>query len=286
MIRFSNCKINIGLDVTRRRADGYHDLVTAMVQVPWHDVIEILPASESNRTAATLACGQNSLTVLGRKVDCPPEKNLVMKAVAAMQQKYNVPPVDVILQKNIPDGAGLGGGSGDASATILLLNDLFSLGLSKEQMHAVAATLGADCPIFIYDGPMLATGTGTTLQPIELPQISGLFLAIAKPEGVSISTKEAYAAIKPAIPDQDLSESLKLPISDWMRFVKNDFEPGIFALAQSVRVTKETMIANGAAYAAMSGSGAAVFGLFASKSDAEKALKLLSDHTTFLTQIK
>ncbi|MDE7375324.1 MAG: 4-(cytidine 5'-diphospho)-2-C-methyl-D-erythritol kinase, partial [Muribaculaceae bacterium] len=220
MLAFAPCKINIGLDIVAKRPDGYHDIVTAMVPVPWHDIVEAVPA----------AGPQSTLTVLGRKVDCPVEKNLVMRALRAMQERYGVPDVDLTLQKIVPDGAGLGGGSSDASTTLLILNDLFELNRSKEELAEVAASLGADCPFFIYNRPMLCTGTGTEMRPVDI-DLSGFTLLIAKPQGVCVSTKEAYAGVKPAAPDMPLDELLRLPASQWQGRVKNDFEASIFPIA-------------------------------------------------------
>lgn len=249
MVTFSNCKINIGLDIVAKRPDGYHELVTAMAPVPWHDVIEIVPAD-----ATELIC-------LGHKVDCPPEKNLVMKAYRAMEARYDVRPYRIILQKIVPDGAGLGGGSADATAMLQLINDTESLGLSRAEIAQIASELGADCPFFAYDGPMLATGIGTVLRPIDI-DLSGLWLQIAKPEGVSISTKQAYAGVTPRKPDEPLDDLLRLPIDQWQGRVKNDFEPSIFTIAPQVGRLKEAMLANGAVYASMTGSGSSVYGLF------------------------
>lgn len=269
MIRFTNCKINIGLDVVRRRPDGYHDIVTAMVPVPWHDIIEI----------TTSASGSNTLTVYGRKVDCPPEQNLVMKAAVLMQQSYGLPPMDLALQKIVPDGAGLGGGSGDATACVMLINDMYELGLDRPTLASLAARLGADCPFFVYDRPMLATGTGTVLEPIDL-DLSGYALLIAKPQAVSVSTRQAYAALQPSQPEHPLTELLALPVEQWQGRVKNDFEPSVFVIAPQVRLAKAKMLEAGAAYAAMSGSGSSVFGLFADPGQAAEAQSLLSDCET------
>lgn len=276
MVSFTNCKINIGLDIVSRRPDGYHNIVTAMVPVPWHDVVEIVEADGS--------C--NLLTVYGNAVNCPPEKNLVMKAAATMQKRFPaIPPLHIHLQKIIPDGAGLGGGSGDAATVILMLNDMFSLGIDKKQMAEIAAELGADCPFFIYSEPMLCTGTGTIMRPINI-DLSDLTLLIAKPQTVSISTAQAYAGTHPSTPDTPLAQLLALPISEWQGKVKNDFEPSIFAIAPGVKATKDAMLASGAIYASMSGSGASLYALYATRAQAEAAKALFPTHATFLTEIK
>lgn len=266
MIRFAGCKINIGLDILRRRPDGYHDISTVMYPVPWHDCVEIIEADGDT----------DILTVYGRTVPCPPGKNLVMKAAAAMRRRFPaIPPLALFLQKNLPDGAGLGGGSSDASAVILLLNDIYSLGLSREEMAEIAATLGADCPFFIYDRPMLCTGTGTTMQPFDL-DLSGLGLLIAKPKSVSISTAQAYAGTKPSVPAAPIECLLSMPIEEWQGKVKNDFEVSIFPLAPQAAEIKSNMLADGAIYASLTGSGSAVYGIFADTAAALAAKSSIS----------
>lgn len=251
MITFTNCKINIGLDVVRRRPDGYHDIVTCMYPIPWHDVIEIIPATGPD----------SSLVVLGNKVDCPPEKNLVMKAFRRLQSEYDLPQVDIILQKIVPDGAGLGGGSSDAAHTLLLLNDMFALNLDKPRLAEIATQLGADCPFFIYNTPAIAQGIGEILTPIDL-DLSGYTIVIAKPQDVNISTKEAYAGITPAEPLTPLPTLLSMPIAEWQATVKNDFEKSIFPLAPKIADLKRLFMRSGAVYTSMSGSGASVYGIF------------------------
>lgn len=251
MILFSDCKINIGLDITARRPDGYHDISTVMVHIPWHDIIELLPAKGN----------APSLTVVGRNVDCPPEKNLVMKAFRVMEREYGIPPVDIVLEKIIPDGAGLGGGSADAATTLKGLNEMFGLNVESRRLAELASEIGADCPFFIYDTPMYCTGIGTVMQPVDV-DLAGRLLLVAKPEGVSVSTREAYSRVVPQIPDVALPELIDLPVEMWQGRVKNDFESSVFSVAPQVRELKEMMLAEGAEYASMSGSGASVYGIF------------------------
>ena len=156
MITFPNAKINLGLHIVSRRSDGYHNIETVFYPIPLTDSLEIVPAKGAEST----------LTCYGRVVDCPVEKNLVMKAYRMMEEAYGLPPVDIYLVKHIPDGAGLGGGSSDASFCMKMLNDMFEIGLSAEQLAAMAAKIGADCPFFIYNQPMIATGIGDVLEPI------------------------------------------------------------------------------------------------------------------------
>ncbi len=252
MIRFPNCKINIGLRIVSRRADGYHNIETVMVPVPWCDILEIVPSDSG---------ADDTLTVSGRHVDCPPEKNLVMRACNALRADgAEFPPVKIYLRKIIPDGAGLGGGSSDASTTLLMLNDMFALGYSKERLAEIAASLGADCPFFIYNRPMLATETGTTLTETRV-DLSGLTIVIAKPR-VSVPTAAAYRGVTPAIPTVQLDQLLTQPPHRWAGEVVNDFETTVFAAYPQIAAVKQSMADAGAIYTAMSGSGSAVFGLW------------------------
>jgi 4-diphosphocytidyl-2-C-methyl-D-erythritol kinase len=251
MVSFPNAKINIGLDIVSRRPDGYHNIVTAFVPVPWCDVLEVVPA----------AGDADTLTVSGRGVDCPPEKNLVMKACRALRQRVDFPAVDIYLNKIIPDGAGLGGGSADAAFTVTTINKLFNLGLSDEVMAEVLAGVGSDCPFFVYNRPMLAVGTGTEMSPIDI-DLSGKHILLVKPANSAVSTAQAYAGVSPAEPAHALAELLRLPITDWQGKVKNDFESSVFAKAPAIAAVKSKIIDLGAVYTAMSGSGACVFGIF------------------------
>ena len=252
MILFPNAKINIGLDVLRKRPDGYHDLSTVMAPTSWNDILEIIPSPN----------GSDRLSVTGRRIDCPPEKNIVMKAVRALRVHMDFPPVQINLHKIIPDGAGLGGGSSDAAFTIRGINDLFALGLTDEKMAAIAATLGADCAFFIYNRPMLCEGIGDRLSTIELPIPAGMHLAIVKPD-ISVSTAQAYAKVRPAIPDIPLKEIIeKVPFALWQGRVKNDFETSVFLQFPAIEFIKTTLLDLGATYASMSGSGSSVYGFF------------------------
>lgn len=250
MILFPNAKINLGLDILFKREDGYHEVVTAMTPVGWHDILEIVPARGTETT----------LTTSGRPVNCPDEKNLVMKAYRAMAEAVSLPPVDIYLRKIIPDGAGLGGGSADAAFMLRGLNELFALGFSDDRLAQIASSIGADCPFFIYNRPMLATGTGTTLSPIDI-NLDGLTAVIVKPaEGVTTAT--AYSRVTPSIPDKALPETVCLPVAKWRGRLKNDFEPSVFPLLPQVAAIKNHLDEMGAVYSSMSGSGSAVYGLF------------------------
>lgn len=258
MLTFPGCKINLGLYIERRRPDGYHDIATVMIPVGWTDILEAVPAPDN-----TL-----HLHTSGRTVDCPMDKNLVIKAYRALERHIadhggqTLPPMHYYLQKIVPDGAGLGGGSADAAAAIVAANQVCDLGLTDAQMAAVAAQVGADCPFFIYNRPMLATGIGTDLQPVEC-NLSGLTLVVAKPAGCSVSTAQAYGGVKPSGEAPDIAAILQLPPEQWAEAgLRNDFEQSVIPLAPAIGRVKQQMLDAGAAYAAMSGSGAAVFGLF------------------------
>lgn len=260
MIVFPNAKINLGLFITGRRPDGYHDLETVMIPVGWHDVLEIVPAQGQETT----------LTVYDATFDCPAEKNLVMRAYRLVAERYGLPPLDIYLKKNIPDGAGLGGGSADAAFTVRLLNEMFSLGMSDSDMAAMIANLGADCPFFIYDKPMFATGTGTDLQPIEL-DLAEKWIYIVKPEE-GVSTKEAYSHVTP----DNTRTSLKALIEkDCLNSaIINDFEASVFPLKLSIQKVKETLLQTGPLYVSMSGSGSAVYAIYNNEQSACSAARL------------
>lgn len=275
MILFPNAKINIGLDVVNRRSDGYHDLVTLFYPVPWRDMLEIVPASG----------GETTLTVTGRCVDCPPEKNLVMKAYRALDAVVPLPPVDIYLHKIIPDGAGLGGGSADAAFTLVGLNRMFDLGLSSTRLAGIASKLGADCAFFVYDRPMLARGIGDVLTDCDL-DLSGYSIAIVKPQ-VGVSTAEAYNGVVPAVPPVDLGQLIAGGVESWAGKVKNDFERSIFKAHPVIAGIKEQLYEMGAVYASMSGSGASVYGIFAKECDtlSAKVKDLFCDCDTFVSPL-
>lgn len=253
MILFPHAKINLGLDITGKLPSGYHTLETVMVHTDWEDVLELTPAPET-----TLIC-------TGCAVDCPPEKNLVMKAFRLMEAETGgVPPTRIQLHKNIPDGAGLGGGSADAAFTLMGLNRLYNLGFPRERLAEMAAQLGSDCPFFIYECPMLCTGTGTELQPIELPQelFDDYALVIVRPP-FGVSTKEAYAGVRPYEGSRPrLTERISQPPVQWQGSLGNDFEAPVISAKPRIGEIRARLLELGAVYAQMSGSGSAVFGIF------------------------
>ena len=245
----ANCKINIGLDVLRRRADGFHELSTVMA--PVRELYDVVTVERSE---------QMDFIQQGIVVDCPMEKNLCVKAARLMQQRYGVGNVTITLDKRVPFGAGLGGGSSDATAVIVAMNDIFNLNLSEEELIDAAAALGSDTAFFVRNTPQICTGRGEVMTPISLP-LDGLWLVVVKPEE-GVSTAEAYGGVKPAVPAISLEESLQLPVEQWQGRVKNDFEPHIFEAHPAIASLKQMLLSAGAVYASMSGSGSALFGLF------------------------
>ena len=249
---FPIAKINIGLYVTRRREDGYHDLETIFYPIPLHDNLSISPLKMSN--------APYQLQTAGHKIEGNSDDNLIVKVYKQLAEEFDLPPLDIYLYKRIPMGAGLGGGSSDAAAMIKLLNETFDLGLSTEDMERRVARLGADCAFFVQGKPAFATGIGDILSPIEL-SLSGMHLVLVKPD-IFVSTKEAYGDIVPATPEHDLLKAIKAPITDWRHTVSNNFEKNVFRLHPEIAAIKQTLYDMGAVYASMSGSGSTVFGLF------------------------
>lgn len=264
MILRANCKINLGLDILRRRADGYHDLETVLFPVRGlYDEVEV------TRTDAPGA----TFRAEGLQVDCAPEANICLRAFRLMRQRYGVDGVSIRLHKRVPFGAGLGGGSADGTAVLLALNALFALGLAEEELIARAAELGSDTAFFVHNTPQLCTSRGEAMEPFPL-DLGGMTLVIVKPEE-SVSTREAYAGVRPRIPATPLAERLRRPVSEWQGVVVNAFEEHLLAAHQAIREAKERLLAAGAVYASMSGSGSAVFGLFA-EPEASDRLRALS----------
>ena len=275
MILFPNAKINLGLMITGKRPDGYHDISTVMVPIGWCDVLEIVPSRKKETT----------LTTYGRKVDCPPEKNLVIKAYNSLAEfTGGLPPVEFYLEKIIPDGAGMGGGSADAAFAIKGLNELFNLGLPDDLLAKIALTVGADCPFFIYNRPALCEGIGEEISFDVEPCLNGKSILIAKPHVAAVSTREAYAGVRPTPPKIYLPDIVGRQPSDWKGIVKNDFEPSIFLLLQAVEELKNTILEGGAEYASMTGSGAAVFGIFDNDKMAQSVCDKLADCDKIVTK--
>jgi 4-diphosphocytidyl-2-C-methyl-D-erythritol kinase len=253
MISFANAKINIGLNIIEKRADGFHNIESVFYPVSWNDIVEIIPLTEKK-----ISFSSSGIDIPGNDSD-----NLILKAYNLIQQDFELPGASIHLHKIIPIGAGLGGGSSDAAHAIKILNDLFELKLKQEQMLTYAAQLGSDCSFFILNKPAFAFGKGEKLNPIEL-SLKEYSIAIIYPD-IHISTAEAYAGIKPEKPLKPLTELIKFPIEEWKDTVFNDFEKSIFPKYPLLKNLKEKLYAKGAIYASMSGSGSAIYGIFKMK---------------------
>ena len=320
MTTYPNCKINLGLHVVGRRADGYHDLETLFLPVP--DLCDELEITEQPAAAASSsgAAPQPRMSQSGIALDNAPEDNLCIRAWRLLHNEFAIPAVDIRLEKHIPFGAGLGGGSSDAAFTLRMLNDMFSLGLGTADLERRAARLGADCAFFIQNRPAYATGIGDQLEPIEWKAESGKWKVVIEiPDGEHVSTKEAYAGLKlpgcspsqgelsaglrgtpchvntpsplrdtppqegeslqgpsGCSPSQgelsaglrgkqrpDLRQAIRRPIEEWRTLIVNDFEASVFPAHPAIAALKDDFYRRGALYASMTGSGAAVFGIFA-----------------------
>lgn len=254
------CKINIGLNIVSKREDGYHNLETIFYPVPLFDEITISSAEA------------DGIDIAGHKLEGDPNDNLVLKTVRLLRENgYIIPQVHISLKKNIPSGAGLGGGSSDAAAVMRELNKHLSLGLSNEEMERMIAKLGADCPFFIQCKPVYAEGIGDIFSPIEI-NLKGWHLALIKPDD-HISTKEAYSLIKAEPSKRPITEEVKKPVENWKLHIKNDFEKSVFPNHPKVESIRNTLYEMGASYACMSGSGSSVYGLFKEEVDLGKLKK-------------
>lgn len=270
MVVKAHCKINIGLRVVRRREDGYHELQTIMYPVrELYDVISVEAIEGSDV----------EFEGRGIVVDCPVEKNLVVRAARLMQQRYSTRGVRITLDKRVPFGAGLGGGSADATAVISAMNDIFALGIDRPTLASLAAELGSDTPFFVYDTPQYCTGRGEIMEPVDV-DLRGKWLVVAKPQE-GVSTAEAYSGVRPAVPESDLRELVAHPVDKWQESIVNDFEAHILESHPRIAQIKQSLLDAGAEYAAMSGSGSAVFGIF----DQQPALNLSADTFIHIEQI-
>ncbi len=254
MIVYPNAKINIGLNVVEKRPDGYHNLETVFYPIGLQDILEIQELDTD-----VPDCGYR-LKLTGSLLDGSPEDNLVVRAFKLLKREFDLPPVSIGLYKHIPTGAGLGGGSADAAFTVKTLNDRFKLGLTTQQMEDYCAQLGADCPFFIQNKPVFATGIGNVFHPIEL-NLKYKQLVLVKPD-VFVSTKDAYAKVNVRHPEKQLPELLSQPIETWKDTVVNDFETSVFSKYPEIAAIKDKLYDMGAIYASMSGSGSSVFGIF------------------------
>lgn len=277
MIAYPNVKLNLGLRVLRRRADGYHDLDTLFIPCEaFHDTLEVITGDDWSRTSAHIqetyrgtqvAQGITPdgklLVTIARKegVDWEPLKDLTARAYMLLSEQFDLPPMKVFLEKTSPVGAGLGGGSADAAFALRMMAGLAGLDLSDGELAGLAARLGSDCAFFIYNRPMLGSGRGEILEPFDL-DLSAYRIDVTVPEGIAVSTADAYRGIVPGVPELSLREVLALPVDRWKDLLVNDFEMTVFAKYPRLGEIKQSLYGAGAVYAAMSGSGSAVFGLF------------------------
>lgn len=256
MLYSPNAKINLGLHIVERRPDGYHNLETVFYPIPLSDELCVEELSLSDHPGKDYLFINN-----GTKIDSTDEANLVVKAYRLLQGDFNFPFRPAIsLLKQIPFGAGLGGGSSDAAFMLKALNQLYDLQLNDDQLSTYASKLGADCAFFIYNQPLFARGIGNEFSEIEL-SLKGYYLVLVKPN-IHVSTAQAYAHVKPGKPQHDLRESLLQPIESWRERVQNDFELSVFPTDPRIAAIKQSLYDQGAIYASMSGSGASVFGIF------------------------
>ena len=280
MITHPNVKINLGLNILRKREDGFHDLETLFV--PYFgisDTLEIIVGDDYSRTSASLFArygsgdslaqgisddGKLMITIARAEgVDWDPLKDLTAKAYYILTEDFDLPPVKIFLEKTSPVGAGLGGGSADAAFALMMLDGLCGLGLSEAQLAGYASRLGSDCAFFIYNRPMIGEGRGEILTENTVPlPLDEYELQVVTPEGIAVSTKEAYAGIRPHLPEVPLREALARPIEEWDGVLVNDFEETVFARHPELAAIKRSLYDSGAVYASMSGSGSALFALY------------------------
>jgi len=252
MVTFPICKINIGLNILRKRNDGFHDIETVFYPVQLCDILEVIERPVNSN----LSMFNNT----GLVIDSSVEKNLCVKAFRLLQADFKLPEVVIHLHKIIPFGAGLGGGSSDAAYTITSINKLFSLGLNEKEMCNYASQIGSDCAFFISSQPSIASGRGEILENLKI-SLSGWHIILIKSE-IHISTAEAYSGVSPKIPNSRLADNVMLPIERWKDFIFNDFENHLFEKYSQLDEIKNKLYEIGAVYAAMSGSGSTIFGLF------------------------
>lgn len=260
-------KVNLGLYVVERRPDGYHNLETVFYPIPLRDELTV----EMSET------GVDEMVLSGIPVAGDVQDNLVMRTLNLLRQEFKIPPLRISLVKNIPSGAGLGGGSSDSAYTMTLLNELFMLKLTDEQMEERVGRLGADCAFFVRQKPTMAEGIGNLFSPVNV-SLKGMHLVLVKPSDF-VSTKEAYSMVTPTRPEYDLRETIEGSPRLWRERLTNDFEKSVLPLHPTILNIKEELYRQGAVYAVMSGSGSSVFGLF--NKPLENAREIFAGHFVF-----
>jgi 4-diphosphocytidyl-2-C-methyl-D-erythritol kinase len=252
MLYFPISKINIGLYITEKRPDGYHNLETIFYPIPLHDNLEIEVSKHDENPY--------QLYLSGNKIEGGAEDNIIIKVLNSLKRDFEIPSLDIHLHKRIPMGAGLGGGSSDAAMFMKALNEMFNLGLTNEDMEARLAPIGADCPFFVKSEPCFASGIGNVFSPSSI-SLKGYYLVLVKPQDF-VSTKDAYSGVVPQPANVDLRDIHHLPITEWRDVVRNMFEVSVFKKFPGIEAVKKTLYDMGAVYASMSGSGSTVFALF------------------------
>ena len=263
MIVFPKAKINLGLRVTRKRPDGYHDIETLFYPVGLSDALEFVVSAEPVK--------KDFLTITGISSGDDPENNLVIKTVRKLREKYSFPSLKIHLHKVIPIGAGLGGGSSDAASLLKAVNRFFGLLIDEKNLKDTALELGSDCPFFIDDIPSFASGRGELLKPIK-PVLSGYYILLLNP-GVGIITAEAFQNCRPENPSNSLFQLVDRPINEWKELIINDFEDFAFKKHPLIGEMKKELYRSGALFSSMSGSGSSVYGIFSEKSKLPGKLK-------------
>lgn len=255
MVVFPKAKINLGLNITGKRPDGYHDIETVFYPVNLCDALEIISCRDGEE--------KDILTLTGHELPGNIEENIVLRAAEIIRKRYPVPWLRIHLHKSIPAGAGLGGGSSDAAFMLMAINRTFSLSICANELKTFAAALGSDSPFFIDCQPEFASGRGEILKPVNL-FLKGLYIVLVNP-GILISTREAYDNCIPATPERSLKDLINRPISEWKNLITNDFEKTIFLRNPAIKSLKQELYDNGALYSSMSGSGSTVYGIFHEK---------------------
>lgn len=274
MISFPNAKINLGLHVIEKRTDGFHNLQTIFLPISINDALEIIPSKEKD---STLEFTYSGLQIIGNT-----NENLCVRAFHLLQQYFKLPPIKMHLHKSIPMGAGLGGGSADGAFTLKLLNSIFKLKLSEQQLLEYALHLGSDCPFFIKNKPCFATSRGEVLEDV-LVDLSAYEIVLVSPN-IHISTTRAFSKITPALPKKSIEEIIQQPIETWKKELINDFEKSLANDYLLIEHIKNLLYHNGAEYVSMTGTGSTVFGIF--KTSFEKpTFQFPKEYQTFWTKV-